>query len=236
MPSRLVSTPFTRNSSCVPVPLRGREHLPRPVALRRGAAVDWQRMQSKARGGPRPGGLRPRRAPPRGQLFHCRAASSGTRRRRCTRTRGSSCWTSPRSTLPLPDVGRLFTVLRALSEQGVTLLYISHRMDELFSLCDAVTVLRDGVNAADLKTADSKPADVVTAMVGKDLEGSIADAALRGERSPRLGPGPRERVSFPPATSPSTGPWTRSRSSLREGEVLGISGLIGSGQSELAAS
>ena len=140
----------------------------------------------------------------------------------------------PTSTLPLPDVERLFTVLKSLSGQGVTLLYISHRMDELFSLCDAVTVLRDGVNAADLKTAHSKPSDVVTAMVGKSLEGSIADAALRGERSPSLGSGPRESVILSARDLSESGSVDKVSFELREGEVLGISGLIGSGQSELA--
>lgn len=140
----------------------------------------------------------------------------------------------PTSTLPLPDVERLFTVLRSLSEQGVTLLYISHRMDELYSLCDAVTVLRDGVNAADLQTAESKPADVVTAMVGKSLEGSIADAALRGERSPRRGPGARDEVILEVERLSEEGSVDDVSFELRAGEVLGLSGLIGSGQSELA--
>ncbi|SFS17532.1 monosaccharide ABC transporter ATP-binding protein, CUT2 family [Microbacterium sp. cf046] len=140
----------------------------------------------------------------------------------------------PTSTLPLPDVDKLFTVLRSLSQQGVTLLYISHRMDELYSLCDAVTVLRDGVTSADLITAESKPADVVTAMVGRSLEGSIADAALRGERSPRLGSGAKEKVVIS-VRDLSEDERVRDVSfDLREGEVLGIAGLIGSGQSELA--
>ncbi len=140
----------------------------------------------------------------------------------------------PTSTLPLPDVERLFTVLRSLSEQNVTLLYISHRMDELYSLCDAVTVLRDGVNAADLRTADSVPADVVSAMVGKSLEGSMADAALRGERAPRMGSGAREHVVLS-TSGLSEGERVKDVSfELREGGVLGIVGLIGSGQSELA--
>jgi ribose transport system ATP-binding protein len=141
----------------------------------------------------------------------------------------------PTSTLPMPDVERLFTVLRSLSQQGVTLLYISHRMDEVYSLCDAVTVLRDGVNALDLETATSKPSDVVTAMVGKSLEGSIADAALRGERSPRLGPGAKDRVILSVEGLSEAGHVDEVSFDLREGEVLGLSGLIGSGQSELAS-
>ncbi|WP_438352275.1 sugar ABC transporter ATP-binding protein [Microbacterium sp. CJ88] len=141
----------------------------------------------------------------------------------------------PTSTLPLPDVEKLFSVLRSLSKQGVTLLYISHRMDELYSLCDAVTVLRDGVTAADLATADSRPADVVTAMVGRSLEGSIADAALRGERSPRLGTGAGEKVMVSVRELCDTDRVREVSFDLREGEVLGIAGLIGSGQSELAS-
>jgi ribose transport system ATP-binding protein len=140
----------------------------------------------------------------------------------------------PTSTLPQPDVERLFTVLRSLAAQGVTLLYISHRMDELYSLCDSVTVLRDGRNAADLVTADTKPSDVVTAMVGKSLEGSIADAALRGERSPRLGAGRGEQLMMTVSGLSETGRVDDVSFDLYQGEVLGISGLIGSGQSELA--
>jgi len=141
----------------------------------------------------------------------------------------------PTSTLPLPDVERLFTVLRRLAAEGVTLLYISHRMDELYSLCDAVTVLRDGVAAADLTTADTRPADVVTAMVGKSLEGSIADAALRGERSPRLGAGRTDTVLLSARGLGEDDRVADVDFDLYQGEVLGIAGLIGSGQSELAS-
>jgi ribose transport system ATP-binding protein len=126
-------------------------------------------------------------------------------------------------------------VLRRLAAEGVTLLYISHRMDELYSLCDAVTVLRDGVTAADLTTAETKPADVVTAMVGKSLEGSIADAALRGERSPRLGAGRTEKILMSARGLGEDDRVAGIDFDLYQGEVLGIAGLIGSGQSELAS-
>lgn len=140
----------------------------------------------------------------------------------------------PTSTLPLPDVERLFGVLRTLADEGVTLIYISHRMDELYSLCDSVTILRDGRNAASFTTAESKPADVVTAMVGKSLEGSIADAALRGERSPRLGVGRSNKILLSATDLCEDDRVSGVNLELYEGEVLGISGLIGSGQSELA--
>ncbi|AXJ08956.1 sugar ABC transporter ATP-binding protein [Arthrobacter sp. PM3] len=203
------------------------------LPLRRGAAVDWQRMQSKARAALDRVGfdLDVRRPVGSYSTAEQQAVELAKALHKDARV---LLLDEPTSTLPMPDVERLFTVLKSLSEQGVTLLYISHRMDELFSLCDAVTVLRDGVNAADLKTADSKPADVVTAMVGKSLEGSIADAALRGERSPRLGPGARERVILSTRNISERGSVDEVSFELREGEVLGLSGLIGSGQSELA--
>lgn len=141
----------------------------------------------------------------------------------------------PTSTLPLPDVARLFTVLRRLAEQGVTLLFISHRIDEVYTLCDSVTVLRDGVTAADMKTSEIKPSDIVTAMVGKSLEGSIADAALRGERSPRLGAGHADQILMSVQALGESGRVSNVSFDLFEGEVLGLAGLIGSGQSELAS-
>lgn len=203
------------------------------LPLRRGAAVDWQRMQSKARAALDRVGfdLDVRRPVGSYSTAEQQAVELAKALHKDARV---LLLDEPTSTLPMPDVERLFTVLRSLSEQGVTLIYISHRMDELFSLCDAVTVLRDGVNAADLKTAESKPADVVTAMVGKSLEGSIADAALRGERSPRLGPGAGERVILSTRDISEHGSVDKVSFELREGEVLGLSGLIGSGQSELA--
>jgi ribose transport system ATP-binding protein len=200
---------------------------------RAGTTVDWQRMQAEARTALDRVGfhLDVRRPVASYSTAEQQAVELAKALHKDARV---LLLDEPTSTLPMPDVERLFTVLRTLSEQGVTLLYISHRMDELFSLCDAVTVLRDGVNAADLKTADSKPADVVTAMVGKSLEGSIADAALRGERSPSLGAGPRESVILSARDLSEQGYVDKVSFELHEGEVLGISGLIGSGQSELA--
>lgn len=139
----------------------------------------------------------------------------------------------PTSTLPLPDVKRLFDVLKNLAAQGVTLLYISHRMDELYALCDSVSVLRDGQNAATFATANSKPGDVVTAMIGKALAGSIAEASLIGEKSPRLGPGRTDRVLMSVKELTEEGKVASVSFDLHEGEVLGLCGLVGSGQSEL---
>jgi ribose transport system ATP-binding protein len=141
----------------------------------------------------------------------------------------------PTSTLPPPDVRRLFEVLRSLAAQGVSMLYISHRMQELYELCDEVSVLRDGRLARTLSIADSTPDQVVTAMIGKDLEHSLEGEALSGKAVPRLGPGPSNRVLMSVERLSEEGKFSDVSFQLRDGEVLGIAGLVGSGQSELAS-
>jgi ribose transport system ATP-binding protein len=108
-------------------------------------------------------------------------------------------------------------------------------MEELYSLCDSVTVLRDGMVAANMKTVDTKPTDVVQAMVGKSLAGSIADAALRGERSPHLGAGRTDNILMSVQGLGESTHLSSVSFDLYEGEVLGLVGLIGSGHSELAS-
>ncbi len=141
----------------------------------------------------------------------------------------------PTSTLPPPDVKRLFQVLKSLAEQGETMIYITHRIEELFELCTTVSVLRDGRNVATIKTATSKPADVVAAMIGKELKGSITDIALSGSRAPRLGSGTRGKVLMEVDGLAEDGKVKDTSFTLWEGEVLGITGLVGSGQSELVS-
>jgi len=140
----------------------------------------------------------------------------------------------PTSTLPAPDVARLFDVLRQVAAQGVTLLYISHRMDELFSLCDHVTVLRDGRDTATFDTAASTPHEVVAAMVGEGLAGSLAESAISGERSVRLGTGDVGPTVLSVSHASTLDGLRDITFDLHRGEVLGLSGLVGSGQSELA--
>jgi ribose transport system ATP-binding protein len=141
----------------------------------------------------------------------------------------------PTSALPSPDVKRLFDVLKSLSADGVTMLYISHRMEELYELCDEVSVLRDGVLAATFSIADSQPAQVVTAMVGEELERSLEAEALSGTKVPRLGPGPKDEVLMSVRGLEEEGKYRDVSFDVHAGEVLGIAGLVGSGQSELAS-
>jgi rhamnose transport system ATP-binding protein len=129
----------------------------------------------------------------------------------------------PTTALTDAEADHLFAVLDKLKAQGVTLLYVSHRLPEVFQLCDRITVLRDGAYVGTYESATTKPEAVVRAMVGRDLPpraehgaaGTAAAAALeiRGlTRAPAF-----RNVSL----------------TVKAGEIVGLFGLVGSGRSEL---
>jgi ABC-type sugar transport system ATPase subunit len=130
----------------------------------------------------------------------------------------------PTSSLSEADSLTLFKVVHELRARGVTILYISHRMREVFDNCDAVTVLRDGKHVRTARLADTSPDEVVRLMVGRDLA-EVKRIRPENEQQPIVlsvqGLGDDERyrdVSF----------------SLRRGEIVGLAGLIGAGRSEVA--
>lgn len=129
----------------------------------------------------------------------------------------------PTAALTSAEVGRLFGVLRRLRDEGVSILYISHRMEEIFEIANSVSVMRDGKMVATIKTAETSTDEVVQLMIGRGVLDfypktpvdigqellSVKDLAV----SPG-GPG----VSF----------------TVHAGEIVGIYGLLGAGQTELA--
>jgi ABC-type sugar transport system ATPase subunit len=131
----------------------------------------------------------------------------------------------PTSSLSPREIEDLFRVLRDLKAHGVTILYISHHLEEVFALCDAITVMRDGRHVLTRPTSELSQEAVIRAMVGRDLEEFIRHGQHRkGEvvlEVRNLSSGRRfGNVSF----------------SLRVGEVVGMAGLVGAGRSELALS
>ena len=130
----------------------------------------------------------------------------------------------PTSSLSEADSLTLFKVVHDLRARGVTILYISHRMREVFDNCDTVTVLRDGKHVRTTRLTDTSPEEVVRLMVGRDL---AEVRRIRPENAERpivlsvqgLGDGKRyQDVSF----------------ELRRGEIVGLAGLVGAGRSEVA--
>ena len=85
----------------------------------------------------------------------------------------------PTAALSGPEVERLFNVVRTLREHGAAVLFISHRLEEVFAICDTVTVMRDGAVVHDAPIADMTPDEMVRRMVGRELERAVPQAGRR---------------------------------------------------------
>jgi ABC-type sugar transport system ATPase subunit len=132
----------------------------------------------------------------------------------------------PTTTLTSEETQRLFDVIKALKQQNVTIIYISHRLDEVFQIADRATVLRDGKVVGTVATKDTSKAHIISMMTGKRLQERerIPHAAVSNHKAELLrvehvGDGILlQDISF----------------SVYENEVLGIAGLVGAGRTELA--
>ena len=135
----------------------------------------------------------------------------------------------PTSALSDSEVARLFRVIADLRKAGVTVLYISHKMNEVFTLADRVTVLRDGQFVATAARTETSPDQVVRWMVGREINSLNYVKHPIGERALLE----LEHVSLP-GTPGSGRPSLRDISfSVHAGEVLGVAGLLGAGRTEL---
>ncbi len=129
----------------------------------------------------------------------------------------------PTSSLTGHEVERLFTLIRRLKAQGITILYVSHKIDEIFTICDAVTVFRDGRHIRTVERAETTPADVIRMMVDRPLTAMFPPRAA-SPGAPLLSVrGFRREGEFSDVSL-----------ELRAGEILGVAGLIGAGRTELA--
>lgn len=128
----------------------------------------------------------------------------------------------PTAALTRDESERLFRVLREIRASGSSVLYVSHRLDEIMAFCDKATVLRDGRSIDSGALSNITHDDLVALMIGRKVE----------EAYPRATAQPRETTVFA-ASGLATAGLNPVSFSLREGEVLGIAGLSGSGQSEL---
>ncbi len=135
----------------------------------------------------------------------------------------------PTSALTESEVSRLYRVIERLRKRGVTILYISHKMDEVFHLADRITVLRDGRTVKTLSKTDTSPQQITHLMVGREIEAIDFGAERQtGEILLRV-----SDLSLP-WHGHARGWRLRDISfELRRGEVLGFAGLMGAGRTEL---
>jgi ribose transport system ATP-binding protein len=132
----------------------------------------------------------------------------------------------PTSSLDEAEVERLLDTVRGLRASGVATLFVTHRLDEFYAVCEGITVLRDGATVHEGPLADLPRSELVHRMVGRAVPGAGAGRAAR--------PAPMG-APWLAARGLSDGQRVRAVSlDLRPGEVLGLAGLLGSGRSETA--
>lgn len=128
----------------------------------------------------------------------------------------------PTATLASSEVDLLFKIIAKLKSDGVTVIYISHRIDEVFAISDRISILRDGKSIATINTAETNRDELISYMVGRKLENTHPPRDYKGGevvlRAENLSGNSVENISF----------------ELHKGEILGFAGLVGSGRTETA--
>ena len=135
----------------------------------------------------------------------------------------------PTSALTESEVERLFRVIDRLRERQVTILYISHKMDEVFRLADEITVLRDGHHVVTVATGETTPREITHQMVGREIEATrVSDSRPRGDVVLEV-----QHLSLPWPGHPRAWRFRDVSLRLRRGEIVGLAGLMGAGRTEL---
>lgn len=190
---------------------------------RLGPAVHWRRLFDAARTRLKASGLELDPATPFGALSPALRQEVLIARALAHRAR-LLILDEPSASLSETEVRRLLERLAALRREGVAMLYVSHRLDEIRHLTDRVAVLRDGALVSVRRTAEVTPDQLIRDMVGRELAAVRRPAPLAREAPVRLElrgathAGLFEAISF----------------SVRAGEIVGLGGLVGAGRSELA--
>jgi ribose transport system ATP-binding protein len=131
----------------------------------------------------------------------------------------------PTSSLTKKEVEKLFAMMRDLKAKGISIIFISHRLDEVFDICDRITVMRDGRVIDTLDADKTNTHEIVTLMIGRELSEMFARERVEpGKELLRV-----ENLSYKEK-------FRNINFSVREGEIVGLYGLMGSGRSEIVRS
>lgn len=120
------------------------------------------------------------------------------------------------------EVEELFVIVRRLRDQGCALAFVSHKLEEVFAICDRITVLRDGEKVGEVLAKDSGPAEIIRMMVGRDIEPSSHARKEPGETLLEV-----KNLSV-------LGRVNGVSLKVREGEVVALAGLVGAGRTDVA--
>lgn len=129
----------------------------------------------------------------------------------------------PTASLAQHEVTLLFRLIERLKQRGIGIVYVSHRMNEIFEVCDRVTILRDGTLIATKPIAETTLPEVISLIVGR-----AGSALAARDRTGSIGSTERLAVK-----NVSVGPLDDVSFTVREGEIMGLAGLMGSGRTEL---
>jgi ABC-type sugar transport system ATPase subunit len=129
----------------------------------------------------------------------------------------------PTASITVEDTENLFGIIRKITRAGTSVIYISHRLKEIFQIADRVMVLRDGKTVAVFGVKETNEGEIVKNMVGREI------GNLFGESNYRTG----EKVVLEVNNLTRAGTYRDISFTLREGEILGFSGLVGAGRSEI---
>lgn len=132
----------------------------------------------------------------------------------------------PTASITEQETEALFKIMQDLKHKGISIIYISHRMAEIFSQCDRVTILRDGTYTGTWDVKDATPEGIVNKMVGRTLEDLYPKKAKDLSKN--------SEIMLKIKHYSDNNRFNDINFELKKGEILGISGLIGSGRSELA--
>lgn len=133
----------------------------------------------------------------------------------------------PTSSLDLDEVAELFRVIRELKDRGVAILFVSHFLDQVYEICDRITVLRDGVLVGEYLPTDLLRIELVQKMLGRDAPEYLARDRAHSAQTP-------DNVYLSGTGLSSTTGIAEADVDLAEGDVLGVAGLLGSGRTALA--
>ena len=128
----------------------------------------------------------------------------------------------PTSALAMDDTKKLFQIINNLKSKGVTLLYVSHRLDEIFEIADTITVLRDGKHITTKMKNDTNPEEIATLMIGRKFIDMFPEILNAGKK-----------IVLKVVDLSSKGNFENVSFVANEGEILGLAGLRGSGNSNL---
>lgn len=128
----------------------------------------------------------------------------------------------PTALLTNDEIAELFKIIRRMRQEGMGIIYISHRLEEIFELCDTVTVIRDGEKTACLPVLETNTADLITKMVGRTID----EKYLIGNHEP-------EEEVLRTENLTSRGVFEDINIQVRRKEILGLFGLVGSGTTEI---